>query len=352
MRLLWILPLLFIGCATEQIGQQSVSPYFEPATNGKTSPYFSINGKPAPPTPATDVPTIRVAAPPSVVMALSQWLGASNTLRVEKAMSIKHGDLSISIPDNASLSYTLSETKGEAVFNTPRPTITAKVFGFSVSPSLTRVELFADNTGTATVSTGPFTTTKKFTLDWKDTETAGVAGTAAIPQKITLEPDDKPRQLEESAPVELPIVYAFSAPNCGPCAAAKKALDEARDLPFRVVWNDPKRQRPYTSSPCFSWNNGNGGVTVSNGWYSLSAFLTMYTASMKPKAASRASSTFPTTAVHYSNPWYEYINNQRANTSVAHLLQHHKLQPHEIEAYRNQPDALNRIHGWLHDNGR
>ena len=356
MRWLWLI-LLIVGCEVQKAPQPS--PFYGQSKSAPSPYYESPKPKPAPsPGPGMDTPSIRVEAPASVVLALHQWLGDGNTVTLKQPHTIKHADLTLNVPADASLSYTLTDENGKVIFNNPKPTITAKVFGFSVSPTINQIDLKADNTGTIEVQTGPFKKKQVFSLGWIDDvqESSGAAGT------ITSEPVQVPDPVQvPTAGVYRPTVYCWSSVNCGPCAAAKAALASASpmSLPFDHLWdigNAPAGLgRQAGGVPQFAWRGADGRNYRLTGWYSLKHLTDEVAKTIKsptttaPKTSARAGRPHISVMATWTNRWYEQVNGRNVNTSAQHLMRDHGISAEELRPYMHNPDALNRIHGWSHD---
>ncbi len=280
----------------------------------------------------TELQTLRVEAPGSAVAALHQWLGDTNTVTLAKPLKVAQSGLTIVVPAGASVNYTLTPDHGVFTFAEPRPTISARVFGFSVSPKLERLELNADNRGTATAALGLVRQTREFTLAWA----APAAGT------------DPPAVIAE--PPARPVVYAWSTANCGPCAAAKAALKAAANLPFDVIWDPKDKPAPTTQFPCFSWKTSTGATHVEVGWANLATFLSKWqkSAGTDDRRASTGGVDLHR-AAQFTTAWYESDGRgQLRNTSLEHLIRDHGVDPAALKPYAARPELLNNIHGWLH----
>ena len=154
--------LLSILAASLLVGALGCQAALVPSPAFERSSYFSTT-----PTDKTaELQTLRVEAPESAVTALHQWLGDSNTVTIAKGLKVAQAGVTINVPAGASVTYTLTPARGVFTFTEPRPTISARVFGFSVTPKLERLELNADNRGTATAALGPIRQTREFTLAW------------------------------------------------------------------------------------------------------------------------------------------------------------------------------------------
>lgn len=358
MRWLWC--LLFAGCAPSVIEPAALapSPYFVAVVAEAPfapSPYFVIPGKQpkSDPAPVTPIPTpsLTVQAPSSVVVALHQWLGDRNTVTVKDAHTIEHQALKINLSAGTSLSYTLSDTAGSAVFNEPLPTITAKVFGFSVSPSLVRMDLKADNTGDVTVKAGPFTKKQHFTLNWTD-DKPKIDSTPAVPAVPAAPPVTTTKISMRQ------VVYGWSSANCPPCAAAKTATI-GKSLPFDVEWDSPNARRVNGGTPSFSWQDPNGKWYSVSGWYGIDALIKQVDSTMSPATTeikSQGSGGFTVSdialAARTGPAWYELVNGQRMRTSIDHIVRDHGIDPTLLAPYRNNQAALDNIHGWMHTHAK
>ena len=173
-----------------------------------------------------DTPTVAVSASPDAFASIAAWLGASNTITVKSAMAIEQEAVTVNVPAGATVSYQFSEELGTFTFAKPLPSVTAKVLGWKVSPSLSVVTLRPSGDGSAKTSLGTYR------FKWLADDDAGSAAT----------------------PSELPEVWAYSQPGCPPCVRARLELAAEKDLPFRIVWRDEAAPAWLTSRPAFWWH--------------------------------------------------------------------------------------------------
>ena len=171
-------------------------------------------------------PTVAVSASPDAFAEIAGWLGKSNTITVANATTIDRDAVTVNVPAGAKVSYSFSDDLGTFTFAKPLPSVTAKVLGWKVSPSLSVVTLRPDGSGVAATGLG------KYKFRWLAEDDAGSAAT----------------------PSELPEVFCYSMPGCLPCVRARLELAAAKDLPFRIVWKDEAAPAWLTSRPAFWWH--------------------------------------------------------------------------------------------------
>jgi hypothetical protein len=172
-------------------------------------------------------PTVAVSASPDAFAEISGWLGKSNTITVANATTIDRDAVTVNVPAGATVSYQFSEELGTFTFAKPLPSVTAKVLGWKVSPSLSVVTLRPSGDGSAKTSLGTY----RFKWLAEDDD----AGSAAADEK-------------------LPEVWCYSQPGCPPCVRARLELAAEKDLPFRIVWKDDAAPAWLTSRPAFWWH--------------------------------------------------------------------------------------------------
>ena len=240
MRLLSLIPLLLLcGCVHRNV----------------QSPVPDVtNVRPLTPGPVPSDPVaLAVESPASFLIALHQVLGPAGemTLATPSPQTFTAGETSVTIPARTSLRYTLSEARGELVFGDPRPTVSARVLGFKVSPNLMRLELRPDNSGTATVASGPITATRPFRITWDALPDPGKSSATGSGKEADA----------------LPVVSLLHTDWCVYCPAAIRAVKAAESsglLPFRVELvnvdrdNDQQFDAGYTwlrGVPAFDWRD-------------------------------------------------------------------------------------------------
>lgn len=263
-QLISLLLLIAAGCAARCPANSDVDPVEPPeptpiVDDGLTSP-------------ASTGESLRLSAPASIVAMIHELLGDKGTLSLNaETRKIVRDDVTVTIPSETSATYLLGGEGGTITFAKPWPTVTAKLFaGIKVSPSLVKIVLNADDTVTAHVKSIIGTHKRTFPIGW-ESETEGTA-----------------------AANELPVVFAYSAAGCPPCAKAKKDFeDEAKSLPFVVEWRtDPPTWMP-ESRPAFWWHVKDEKPTQAdvantrrrNGYSTLKDFIDVWKASRNAKAA-------------------------------------------------------------------
>lgn len=179
-----------------------------------------------PPAPVVDdvaePAVVTVAASASAYAELKAWTGGRNTVTFSEAMRIERPEVTVNVPAGASVSYDMGESEGTFQFHRPLPTVEAKVLGFRISPTLSKVVLKSDGDGSA--STGVGTYSFRWLAD---------APTAA----------------------KKPQVWAYSTAGCVPCKRAKDELAAEKDLPFEVIWKEGPRPACVTGAyPAFWWH--------------------------------------------------------------------------------------------------
>ena len=172
-------------------------------------------------------PAIAVTASPDAFAEIAGWLGKTNTITVANATTIDRDAVTVNVPAGATVSYQFSDDLGTFTFAKPLPSVTAKVLGWKVSPSLSVVTLRPSGDGSAKTSLGTY----RFKWLAEDDD----AGSAAADEK-------------------LPEVWCYSQPGCPPCVRARLELAAEKDLPFRIVWKDEAAPAWLTSRPAFWWH--------------------------------------------------------------------------------------------------
>lgn len=283
-------------------------------------------------------PALTVEVSDSWLADMHKWLGDSNVLQLETAWSIRIPGLAVAIPAGAKITYTLSDTAGLFKFENPRPVITTVQYGVTLHPYLNSIE-FRAKEGTATVQEGPFIRKKGFAINWDGGEKS-----AGLPEITFNEP-------------ELPELWMYSTPGCGPCEAAKRAMKEAKDLPFKfvVIEGAPPFVRKNGAAhqyPTFWWHKTKNQPSTSDlentrtpdqpGWPGLKIMLEQW---HKSRGTMATTSTAPR-QVLFGNHWVERATGR---TSIQHLTQDHGLSYTDIAPWAHDETALCAIHGWKHE---
>lgn len=221
-----------------------------------------------------DALTLNVAAEASLVATLHEVIGdaGSVTLNPAKSIVVARPEATLTIKPGTRLTYSMNAGRGRFEFSEPRPRVTAKIWGLRVSPELTRLDLNADNTGTAHVQSGPVKLQRTFALTWIDN------GSGAT----------------ETEPATRPVVTIYTTDGCGYCTAAKRDLAgapfELRDVSTR----SGGVPRWVQSFPTFHWQ-GRDGWRQFVGWPGKASFLEMWTRSTAEQYHGNAANawTFP-----------------------------------------------------------
>lgn len=215
---------------------------------------------------------LTVEAEASLVATLHEIIGGSGsvTLNPAEAIVVERPEATLTIKPGTSIRYTMTSDGGRFDFGTPRPRVTAKVWGLKVSPELTRLDLASDNTGTAHVQSGPVKLQRRFSIGWEQTSGA------------------------TEQPATRPTVTIYTTNGCGYCTAAKSELAGA---PFELQeshtsgGNVPAWVQSY---PTFHWP-GRDGWRQFVGWPGRAAFLEMWARSRGEQYNGQAANvwTFP-----------------------------------------------------------
>lgn len=215
--------------------------------------------------------SLEVSAEASLVATLRELLGDEGevVLNPSSPIVVKRPSVELTIRPGSSLRYALDDSGGSLVFADPKPTVSAKVWGLRVSPRLARLDLTADNTGTAHVEAGPVKLSRRFSLAWADEDTAGAA-------------------------VDLPSVRMYTADWCGPCRDALAVLDSS-ELPFAVEYIPEPHPGWVRSLPQFEWTAADGQRWGHTGWSGLDDLVGRWrnTRGRQASASSGPEWTFP-----------------------------------------------------------
>jgi hypothetical protein len=209
------LALLFfaIGCTRPRTGQEDVvvdppSPIVDPEKKEDAGVPQSIS----------------IAAPKNTVDAAHQFLGDSGAIPPQRDLTIKAGEVKITIHPGGTIDYAYNSEKDSMLFtfNEPRPTVEVAAGPFKIHPPLLSLNLLPDNTGVATVQTMIGKVNRKvplnFNLNWS----------AEAQQAIS-------QMVQESDQKRDGILRFHTMKGCPPCERGKKELAEAKEagkLPF------------------------------------------------------------------------------------------------------------------------
>jgi hypothetical protein len=269
-----------------------------------------------------DALTLKVSAESSLVATLHEIIGSggSVTLNPEQPIVVSRPEATLTIKPGTQLNYTMTADGGSFTFSEPRPRVTAKVWGLRVSPELTRLELSADNTGTAHVQSGPIKLQRRFALNWEQP-----SGATETEQPATTRP----------------VVTIYTTDGCRYCDMAKAELRNVDQFELREIHTRSGKVPGWvTSYPTLHWQVQNGW-RQSVGWVSGAAFVETWQRSQAMESANyqgRSSTqwTFP---------------GSTRNELIAHLQQGE----HSGKFTRQQLDAmtfneLQQLHADDHEN--
>ena len=232
---------------------------------------------------------MQINIPSSTIASIFMALGAENSITLSKPLVFKKDPLVVSIPAGASTSWSLTPEGGTFTFNHPKPVASVTKFGFTIHPTLDRVDLVPEDKAEihATWLGKDWTETVLLSLD-------GV-GEEAVPARVEAEelvPEPDPMfelgpapKLEEDVLPKKPVVYMWSLDvGCVPCNNAKKAFKDATDLPFEVefVAIDTPRVQKGEQVPYFEWEV-EGKTQWQLGWLSLPDFLKVWKKSQEKR---------------------------------------------------------------------
>jgi hypothetical protein len=264
---------------------------------------------------------LTMAAPSSLFETIRKFLppNAKVTIEVPQPHTISGGAGKVTLPTVTQFTLSSDAKLITGRFKSPQPVITSELFaGIKATPFMPTVQIRPDDT-VAIEAQG--TLYHKWIV--REIDTAGA--------------DVK----------QLPEVWAWSMPACGPCEAAKKAIAAADDLPFRVIWKTgaPPARLGLESRPCFWWSvdtdKPDGSKTKTKtieGWHSLKHLREQWERSRSP--------TEPRSLWSVDDDW----NPSRAKL-IDHLLHggNHRgrFERHKLETMSR--DELLRLHAVDHE---
>lgn len=239
------------------------------------------------------------AASPSLIATLAEILGPNGSLTWNplSPVTIRRPQAHVTIKPGTVVTYAITDSTATLTFSPPRPIVEARVLGLRVTPELTRLDLHADNSGTAhTSSSGISLPAKRFTLNWEDAAPLAAACSCGCQQPdctcsslrdsalaresslgIVSPAAAQPRRSEGTPPPDTrPLVTLYTADGdwCAPCLAERAKLTPATlaKLPFqiRVVKTDgsPQTHREragqwtITGTPAYVWLDAQGACHV------------------------------------------------------------------------------------------
>ena len=219
-----------------------------------------------------DALTLSVNAESSLIATLHEIIGdgGSVTLDPSEPIVVTRPEATLTIKPGTRLTYSMTADSGRFTFSEPRPRVTAKVWGLKVSPELTRLDLNADNTGTAHVQSGPVKLQRRFALNW-----------------------EQPTGASESA--ALPVVTIYTTDFCGYCNAARTGLADVDEFTLREVHTRSGSVPGWvTSFPTFHWQTSSGWKKYV-GWPGRDSLVASWRLSIGNRYQGRAASqwTFP-----------------------------------------------------------
>lgn len=318
--------------------------------------------QPAPtPTPidnGSNNSTFHLTADGDFVSNLHKYFGDTNTVTISKSLTITQPGMSLTIPNNCAITWTLTDAGGTFDFAGVKPLITVKEYGINFHPMLDQIVLKAPDQGTAVMSDLDQTIRRNFTLKWESKSSVSDVPTEK-PINSPPKPSESLTPQSDTVTARLPAMYLFGQPDkskpdyCVPC---KRAVDEIEayrlkhGLPFELVLNPVGIKDTGEAHPFFRWPlkdkwmpEDKSGWSLT-GWYGVKHLIESFE---KTRAKPKVARTRVTgrCQIGFGSEWVE---NKLGYTTVHHLIFDHGVSYEDIRPYANDRHALNRIHGWCH----
>jgi hypothetical protein len=205
-----------------------------------------------------ELPSINVTVAADTFAMIRKYLG-DNTLTIRDAATVELDESTkLNIPAGMTLSYSWSDEAGTFQFAKPLPTVSARKFGVTFSPTLSQILLKPDGSGVAKTGLG------RYGFRW-------------LADSVATSEDDK-----------RPVVWLYSTKGCEPCEKLKAAFAEHQgELPFRL--RETSAPEWVKTFPTLHWNDHKGSGKHVNGWSqsaTVERFLEIWRKTQeKPKAS-------------------------------------------------------------------
>jgi len=186
--------------------------------------------------------TIAVSMSPDDFANVVKWFGESNSITLHEPLKVTHDKVTLDFPANTRARYTTSDSEVIVMFDQPFPVVKAGLAKLIGGVSLKAVRINADGSGVAGTKLG------NFSFRWNEE----VAGTA-----------------------DLPEVLLYTTTSCPACEVAKRELDKAADLPFKVVVKDAAPSWVSTY-PTLHWQVSGDDWRYRAGWDGVANFVEIW----------------------------------------------------------------------------
>jgi hypothetical protein len=191
-----------------------------------------------------------------------RWFGESNSITLHEPLKVSHDKVSLDFPANTHAHYTTNDAEVVITFDKPYPVVKAGLAKLIGGVSLRSVKINADGSGEAGTILG------NFGFRWNE-EVAGVA--------------------------DLPEVYLYVTSGCPACEVAKRELEKATDLPFKVIVKDTAPSW-VTMYPTLHWQVSGDDWRYRVGWDGVPRFVEIWKKSRAAHLANLTNLTTPAAA--------------------------------------------------------